>query len=98
MLLKIFTVYDCKAEAYLPPFYLSAVGQALRHFADTANDASHPFGKHPADYTLFQIGQFDDQHASISMLEAKISLGTALEALDLAPSEVQPSLLDKMKA
>lgn len=95
MLLKIFTVYDCKAEAYLPPFYLSAVGQAYRHFADTASNAEHPFGKHPADYTLFQIGTFDDQHAGIAMLDAKISLGTALEALQL--EETEPPLFNDLK-
>jgi hypothetical protein len=98
MLLRMFTVFDSKAEAFLPPFYLAAVGQAIRHFSDTASDPQHAFGRHPDDYTLFQIGTFDDQHASFDILESKISLGTALELLnpDRLPSE--PPLLKEMKA
>lgn len=95
MLLKMFTVYDSKAEAYLPPFYLAASGQAVRTFADTANDPNHAFGKHPSDYTLFEIGVFDDQHASFNILDAKISLGTAQENIPphLSPiTEKSPSL------
>lgn len=79
MLMKIFTIYDCKAEAHLPPFYCPAAGTAIRSFGEAADDPSHAFCKHAADYTLFQIGVFDDSNASIEMYEAKISLGTALE-------------------
>lgn len=92
MLLKMFTIYDSKAEAYLPPFYLSASGQAIRHFSDTASDPNHAFCKHPSDYTLFEVGIFDDQHASFKILDAKISHGTALEL------QTEPPLpFDKLK-
>ncbi len=96
MLLKMFTVYDSKAEAYLPPFYLPAAGAAVRHFTDTASDPNHAFGRHPGDYTLFQVGVFDDQHASFSILDAHVNLGTALELR----SAEQPDLplLNEMKA
>lgn len=79
MLLKLFTVYDSKAEAYLPPFYLSTRGQAIRAFSDSVNDPNHAFNRHPADYTLFMIGEFDDQNASFNLDHAKTSLGLALE-------------------
>lgn len=56
MMQKIFTIYDSKAHAYLPPFFLPEAGMAVRVFSDCVNDKSHQFSKHPGDYTLFQIG------------------------------------------
>ena len=79
MRLKIFTVYDSKAQAYMQPFYMQSTGQAVRSFDDTVNDHQHPFSKHPEDYTLFELGEYDDQSATFSMHEAKKSIGTAQE-------------------
>lgn len=53
MHLKAFSVYDIKAAAYLPPFFLPTVGMATRTFSDCANSHDHQFGRNPADYILF---------------------------------------------
>ncbi len=79
MILKIFTVYDSKAEAYLQPFFMPSAGVAMRAFGDLVNDMATQFYKHSADYTLFEIGSFDDQNAELSHLEAFINLGVGLE-------------------
>lgn len=79
MITKIFTVYDSKAEAYLPPFYMQSKGQAVRAFQDSASDPQHQFFRHSGDYTLFELGEFDDQTASFQMLHTMVNLGTALE-------------------
>lgn len=79
MQIKMFTVYDSKAEAYLPPFYMQSTGQAVRSFEDTVNDTAHSMHKHASDYTLFEIGHYDDSTAQVDMLKTPISLGTALE-------------------
>lgn len=95
MILKIFTVFDCKAESYLPPFHAGSTGLALRSFADAVNRSDHFFNKHPSDYTLFEIGEFDDQSALYTMLPALLSLGCAIEYLEntgIAPSEEQVEL------
>lgn len=76
---KVFTVYDSKAEAYLPPFLAQTKGQALRSFADLANDKSTNVGKYPEDFTLFELGEYDSIRGEYSMLQAKISLGVASE-------------------
>lgn len=94
MLLQMFTVYDSKAEAYLPPFFMAARGAAVRSFSDTCNDPTHAFNQHPEDYTLFHLGQYDDQHATFDISDAKTSLGLALDfvkQLDL-PLEKIPQL------
>ena len=78
MIHRIFTVYDEKAEAYLPPFYFQAVGQAIRAFSDSANDPNHQFNKHPSDYTIFELGHFDDQDAKFHPFETPHSHGLAI--------------------
>lgn len=79
MQLKCYAIYDAKAEAYMAPFFLPSNGLATRAFQDMANDPNHPIGQHPEDYTLFEIGAFDDLNAQIVMLKANNPLGTALE-------------------
>jgi len=79
MILKMFTVYDSKAEAYLPPFFLRSTGEAVRSYEHVCNDPNHAFFKHPADYTLFCVGEFDDNSCSINVLQAIENLGCAIE-------------------
>lgn len=79
MLHKIFTVYDQKAEAYLPPFFLPQTGMAVRTFSDCVNNPEHQFGAHPSDYTLSEIGTWDESDGSISVYKMAKSLGTGVE-------------------
>lgn len=79
MIQKMFTVFDSKAEAYLPPFFMNSKGVAIRSFSDTVNDPSSQFNKHPADFTLFELGEYNEQDATFKIHTAKISLGSANE-------------------
>ncbi|RYF45625.1 MAG: hypothetical protein EOO38_15670 [Cytophagaceae bacterium] len=87
MKLKIFAVYDSKAEAYLQPFFMPSRGTALRAFTDAVNDPQGSFQKHAADYTLFELGEYNDADASITELTPKVNLANARELLkDQTPS------------
>jgi len=95
----MFTVYDSKAELYMPPFYNQSTGQAVRAFDDTCNQKDHPFWKHPEDYTLFEIGSYDDNTCTIKTIN-KQSLGTALEYKHLAQlieNEIGPDEREKIE-
>lgn len=59
----VFTIYDIKAKAYLQPFMSINLGVAIRSVTDCLTDKNHQFAKHPADYTLFHISDFDDNTA-----------------------------------
>ena len=76
---QIFSIYDSKAEAYNTPFYLPNENMAVREFTNLANDADSTVSKHPADYTLFHLGEYDDGGAEFTIFDAKVSLGIALE-------------------
>lgn len=91
MVIKVYNVYDSKIEAYMPPFFMRNKGEALRAWAATVNDEKSTFCAHPADFTIFEIGEYDDASGSISMYNTKVSLGTALEFKN-KPSEQMPLL------
>ncbi len=76
---RIFSVYDEKAHAYLPPFVFPETGMAVRTFGDCLTDDGHQFGKHPSDYTLFDLGEFDDSNGAIeSVGRGKVANGVEL--------------------
>lgn len=79
MKLFIYSVYDSKVGAYLPPLFMKSKGEFLRAFAEAANDPKSNIGKYPADYTGFELGSFDDSNAAIDLLSTPVSLGVAIE-------------------
>lgn len=74
---KMFSIYDTAIQAYMRPFFAQSAGQAVRMFEDLVMDPQHEINRHAEDYTLWQLGEFDDQDASYKV--EKIPLGTALE-------------------
>lgn len=79
MIRKVFSVYDSKVEAFLQPFFMHTKGEAIRGFTEIVNDPNHQFSKYPADYTLFELGNYDDSNGSIVTFPTPVSLGLALE-------------------
>lgn len=79
MLHKLYTVFDEKSGAYLPPFVAVSNGSAVRSFADACNDPNTSFHKHPGDFTLFLIGEYDDQTGMLAPIAAHANLGKAIE-------------------
>ena len=39
MLMKMYSVYDSKVEAYLPPLFYKSKGEFLRAFGEACNDS-----------------------------------------------------------
>lgn len=70
MKVSMFAVWDDKAKAYLQPFFMANSATAVRALKSAANDPSHGFCQHPEDYTLFRIGEFDDQTGTLVPLSA----------------------------
>ena len=79
MKMKIFGIYDSKAEAYLQPFFMKTKGEAIRGVTALVHDPNHNFNKHAADFTLFELGGFDDSNASFDLHFAPQNLGCLVE-------------------
>lgn len=90
---KIFTIYDSKAQAYLTPFFLHQEGMAIRIFTDCVNVSNHQFGKHPEDYTLFQIGSWDDEKSKF-LTNNPVALATGIELVDPNKEKQQEMFTD----
>lgn len=79
---RCFTVVDVKVGAYLLPFFMRSNAEAIRAFGDAVNDSSTQFYRHPEDYCLFCIGEFDDSTGVLVPLAVHESLGKAVEYLN----------------
>lgn len=60
---EIYSVYDRKAQLYGTPFYASQEGIAIRSFSRAVNDPSLDMCLFPEDFTLYELGRFDDESA-----------------------------------
>lgn len=89
MILQIFCVHDTKAEVYRTPFFMKTRGEAIRAFKDLANDKNTAIAKHPGDYRLCHIGEFDDEYCTLVYAERITGLGFGSDYLDL-PSGAIP--------
>jgi len=65
MLLPIFAIYDSKALYYGPPFIQQNVDMGKRAFADIVNEPGNPIHAHPSDFSLIEIGTYDDEKGVI---------------------------------
>lgn len=82
---KVFSIYDCKADAFLQPFFSPTAATALRGFEKAAQDEATDFHRFAGDYTLFEIGEWDQSKGTWVAHDAKVNLGLALQFL--APAE-----------
>lgn len=76
---NVFAVYDSKAEMFNQPMFFKAVPEALRAFEDECNRPESALAKHPDDYTLFQIGEYDVETGLLTPLTTPNSYGLARE-------------------
>jgi hypothetical protein len=62
-----YAVFDRKAEMYSQPFLEIKDGTAIRAVQDIViNNKDHAFAKHPADFSLHRLGEFDEQTGVIT--------------------------------
>lgn len=61
----MFSVFDVKSATYRTPLFMQREGMAIRAFADLVNEPDNLVAKHPEDFTLVHVGDFDDETAEI---------------------------------
>lgn len=91
MKLQIFAVYDHKSQTYGTPFFKTHMGVAIRDFGDAAQDPQTTICRHPEDYQLFNVGEYDDSDASIKNFIPPILVSSASEF------KIKPETLDVSK-
>lgn len=79
MKMGIYSIFDIKAAAYHVPFVAANDAVAVRLFKRACNQEGDNFHAFAADYTIFQIGSFDDQTAAVEPNGALLPLANGLQ-------------------
>lgn len=93
MRLNVYAIFDSASGIYDRPWCAHSDQAAIRSFTDVAQDAEHPIGKHPEDFTLFRIGTWEDDAGAI-VGEAPTKVINGAEAY-AAVRNVEPGSLQK---
>lgn len=79
MKLQVYSIFDNAFCAYMQPSYYPTKLVAIREFSDQVNK-SEKLKEHAADYSLFKLGEFDDESGQfVNDLE---KVANALEFLE----------------
>lgn len=78
MNLQCCAVYDQKARAFLPPFFVPHLDVAYRAIANATANPDHPFHRNPEDYIVYQLGSWSDDTAMFQLLGEPLNLGLVL--------------------
>lgn len=62
----IYTVYDSIAKVHSSPIMLLNDDVAIRIMKNCVNNQEHNYSLNPTDYTLYKLGEFDDNTAEIT--------------------------------
>ena len=80
MKLNMVAVRDRAANAFQQPFYVAALGQAIRAFQDGIN-RDEQMKNHPDDFDLYHLGYYDDETGLFTNLDGgpkQIAIGKQL--------------------
>jgi len=104
---KLFSVYDSKSMVYDQPWLAPNKGAAMRAVLDVLKDPNHHFTKWPADFTLFEIGEWDELTGTLVPHVAKINCGVMIELIQInqpsdqgskVPRDVTPTQVSSLKS
>lgn len=79
---KLYSVFDSKAEYFSAPFTMKSKGEAIRAFAATANGQDGQktqISQNPEDFTLFELGEWNEAIGVITLHKTAVSIGKAIE-------------------
>ncbi|AXL15580.1 nonstructural protein [Microviridae sp.] len=74
MKVLVMAIYDNKAHFYNKPFYQINRQVAERTATDLVSDINTDVSKHPEDFILFELGEFDDATATFDLHDAPVPL------------------------
>lgn len=75
----VVTVNDRALGAFMRPFFAPNVAMARRSFTDEVNRPDSEMNKHPEDYELHLLGEWDDGTAVFQCLEEQQVICRALD-------------------
>jgi len=77
MIYRVMSIYDSGVSVFGTPFHVNHVQHGIRYFQTLARHEKSDVSRFPSQFTLFELGEFDDQNGVITMHSAPVSLGLA---------------------
>lgn len=87
--MKMYSVYDQGVGAFMAPFMLRSKGEAIRQFSNTVANKDTEFYRHPEDFTLFELAEYDELTGVFKNHPTPVSCGIAL---DFHPATGEPEV------
>lgn len=92
---NVYSIYDSAAKAFTTPFFLPTDGMAIRAFQGNVNSKEdNNISLHPDQFTLYKIGEWDDQRGHVEALDKIVSLGVGITFVENKVTDDQMQLFD----
>lgn len=85
MLLRAYTLHDVKALTYSPPFFVNNNNLAIRMLTDLVNDMNTAPGRHPSDFKMYCVGNYDDATGILTPLNIMEHVMDAIACVQQQP-------------
>ena len=79
MTLNVVSIRDSKSGIFSRPFFVPHIGVGRRMFGDLAVDVQTDVGKHPEDYALYHLGDYDDVSGALVSNSQPVFVANAVE-------------------
>lgn len=73
---KMFAAFDSKAGVFMTPFFQARTELAVRSFAAALSRPDSEMRLFPEDFTLFELGSFDEESGKFEVHGAPVSVIT----------------------
>lgn len=88
MKVLVMAVRDKRTEFFLTPtMFVRAKGEGIRWFMDVMSNPEHSFSKHPGDFDLYVLAEFDD-NSGVFTCDASLPM-QVISGLELKASATQ---------
>lgn len=95
----MYSIHDKAAQAFITPFFMHNKAMAIRAFADNINSTEESnLSKHPEQFSLFQVGEFEDSIGKVTELDKPELIASGLEVLEPTQEEDLIKEIKSLKA
>lgn len=77
--MKLVSIRDMKAKAYLRPNFQTSIADAVRSWETIANEGDSMISKFPNDFRLYHMANFDSESGHLEVLDPPVDLGSAFD-------------------
>lgn len=88
MIVQIYAIHDRVGGFFSNPFFTTAAGLARRIAMEVANDPNTQIGRHPHDFALYCLGEFDNNTGAFQHTTPEF-VCTCLSLIQTAPAPTE---------